>query len=229
MSGEWELHYHAGLAGRGEYARLIFEEAQVKYKNVTDKIQEIFREGKQEGIYPSYAPPMIKKGNFNLSQTSVICEYLGKQFGLYPTNEEDIWHAKQVNVTIHDFIGEGRLVFHGRNFVESYFTQKQETKPYIAWFVKDRLPKWLAHFEKTLAANSGGKGFLFGDKITYVDLGLFHALRATESTEQFREEWENNKNIPLLKAFKDRIAARPNIAAYLISDRCIPLSGNSMM
>ena len=43
-----------------------------------------------------------------LSQTPVICKYLGKKFGLYPDNEEDEFHADQVNITIHDFIAEGK-------------------------------------------------------------------------------------------------------------------------
>ena len=56
-------------------------------------------------------------------------------------------------------IFSGRLVFHGRGFLESYYTQKEETKPYIEWFVKERLgSRWLAHLETVLAANDGGKG-----------------------------------------------------------------------
>ena len=50
-------------------------------------------------------------GDFVLSQTPVICKYLGKKFGLYPDNEEDEFHADQVNITIHDFIAEGKSVF----------------------------------------------------------------------------------------------------------------------
>ena len=48
-------------------------------------------------------------GNFSLAQTPVICKYLGKKFGLYPETEEDIWHAEQVNATIHDYIAEGTI------------------------------------------------------------------------------------------------------------------------
>ena len=47
-------------------------------------------------------------GDLVLSQTPVICKYLGKKFGLYPDNEEDEFHVDQVNITIHDFIAEGK-------------------------------------------------------------------------------------------------------------------------
>ncbi len=55
---------------------------------------------------------------------------------------------------------KGRLVFHGRGFIESYYTQKEETQPYIDWFLDGRLQKWLSHFETILAANNGGNGYV---------------------------------------------------------------------
>ena len=69
--------------------------------------------------------------------------------------------------------------------------------------------------------------FAIGNKCTYVDLTLFHCLRATEA--QFPEAWSKADFIPALKAFKERMAARPNIAAYLKSDRSRAFAGDSMM
>lgn len=48
-------------------------------------------------------------GDFTLAQTSIICKYLGKEFGLYPACEKDQWHGEQINATVHDYIGEGEL------------------------------------------------------------------------------------------------------------------------
>ncbi|XP_021348408.1 glutathione S-transferase P-like [Mizuhopecten yessoensis] len=172
-------------------------------------------------------PPVICNGDFHLSQTPTICKYLGKKFGLYPDNEVDEWHADQINTTIHDYIAEGRLCFHGINPTMTYYNQKEETKPYIERFVAERIPKWLQHFEDVLLANSGGKGFIFGNNLTYVDLGLMHALRATES--QFPDAWNNADYIPTLKSFKDRMCSRPRLAAYFKSDKCRAFEGNSMM
>ena len=63
MSADWILYYWPGFPGRGEFARLVFEEAGIKYteENDRDKITNEIILGKGEG-YPMFAPPMIKKG-----------------------------------------------------------------------------------------------------------------------------------------------------------------------
>jgi glutathione S-transferase len=68
---------------------------------------------------------------------------------------------------------------------------------------------------------------MFGDKITYIDLSLFQVLRALEGS--FAADWAAANYCPQLKAFKERIAARPNIATYLKSPRAKPMMSHSMM
>jgi len=224
----WKLYYWPKLAGRAEFVRVIFEEVGVQFEEINDLgvLVPMFKESKVDG-WPCLTPPMIKKGDFQLCQTPVICKFLGKEFGLYPDNANDEIKAEQINVTIHDFIAEGMLAFHGKDFVASYFDQVEETKPYIKRFVDTRLPRFLSYFEKVLQFNNDGNGFVIGNKLTYVDLGLMHVLRATES--QFPEAWGSYDNIPKLKAFKERMVARPKLAAYFQSSRCKPFEGNSMM
>ena len=52
----------------------------------------------------------------------------------------------------------GRLSFHGISPNETYHIQKEETKPYIARFEKERIPRYMNHFELLLKSNDGGKG-----------------------------------------------------------------------
>lgn len=228
MSSEWVLYYWAGFPGRGEFVRLIFEEAGEKYteENSGEVIMSEIIQGKGDG-YPMFAPPLIKKGNFKLTQCHAICRYLGEEFGLSPDTKEENALAEQLSITCHDYIAEGRLAFHGIDPTASYSTQKEETKPYLERFIKTRMPRWLTYFERALKFNNDGKGFVIGNKCTYVDLTLFHILRATEA--QFPEQWAKADYIPALKAFKDRIAARPKIAEYLKSNRCKAFAGDSMM
>lgn len=228
MSEDWVLYYWPGFPGRGEFLRLIFEEAGVKYTEVNDgnRIVKEIIQGESD-FFPHFAPPVIKKGTFTLSHAHVACRYLAEKFGLLPGNEVDNAHAEQVNLTCHDYIAEGRLAFHGIHPVGSYKSQKEETQPYIDRFLENRYPRWLKYFERTLLTNNGGKEFIIGSKLSYADLTLFHVLRATEA--QFPEAWAKADYIPTLKAYKERIAARPNIAAYLKSERALPFAGDSMM
>ena len=67
MASDWILYYWPGFPGRGDFVRLVFEEAGVKYQEENDTtiiVNEVLR-GKREG-YPMFAPPMIKKGSSSL-------------------------------------------------------------------------------------------------------------------------------------------------------------------
>ena len=70
MSSEWVLYYWAGFPGRGEFVRLIFEEAGEKYteENSGEVIMSEIIQGKGDG-YPMFAPPLIKKGIYFVSFT----------------------------------------------------------------------------------------------------------------------------------------------------------------
>lgn len=234
MSSEepWVLHYWP-ILGRGEFVRIIFEELGVPYVDKPENCMEYFHGGKlrfgEIDQFPSFAPPMLQKGKFFVSSTPIVCKYLGTKFGLLPDSEEDKWHAEQFSNVIHDYFGEGCNSFHGIDLVGSYHDQKEGTKPYIEKFKTTRMPQFLKHFEAVLRANNGGKGFLFGDKITYVDLALLHALRATAN--QFPEAWKTASSdyAKLLAAFKDRMSSRPKLKAYFASDGCRKFDGDSMM
>jgi len=69
---EWKLFYWHSLPGRGDYVRLMFSEAVLK-----------FYRGDPDG-FPILAPSVIQKGEFVLSQTPAILQYLGKKLGMYP-------------------------------------------------------------------------------------------------------------------------------------------------
>ncbi len=117
----YDIYYWPGAPGRAEFIRLIFAEVGETYKDVDDieGIETVSLSTQTEG-FPNYAPPVLKDGDFLLAQTPVICRYLGEKFGLVPENKTDRWRADQLNATLHDFIAEGCLVFHAKNFVEEY-------------------------------------------------------------------------------------------------------------
>ena len=97
--------------------------------------------------------------------------------------------------------------------------------PYGAVFRQNTLSKAerslmaLDFFEKTLA--DAGTGFLVADAPTVVDLGLFYILYEL-GEDDICPDWADKFGLPLLRAFADRVAARPQIAAFLASPARMP-------
>ncbi len=240
----WELYYWANvkedgrnhMIGRGEFVRLMFEAAGVPYiDRGVEKggafVAAFCWGGGNAGGWPIFAPPAIKKGDFVLSQTPAIMTFLGKKFGLYPATDEDEAHANSVLATITDLITEGRLVFHSKHFTDSYYTQVEEVKPTVAWFSKERLPDFLWYLNELLkheAASGRNSGYFVSDRLTFVDIAAFHAVEASAS--QFPERYKALvSDVPLLEQHRQKMAALPRLANYLVSPRRGLFEGNSMM
>ncbi|KAG2423229.1 hypothetical protein HXX76_015486 [Chlamydomonas incerta] len=226
----WELWYWPGIKGRGEYVRLVFEEAGVPYKDMGQSagfagIMEFVWKGGNAG-FPIRAPPAVRRGDFTLSGTPVVMAYLGRQFGLMPADPEAAAHVEQLLAVVTDGVGEGRLAFHPKDHYASHKTQVAESVPYIKQYGEQRLPKYLAYWEEVLSKNPTRSGFLVGADISVADLAVYQFMAAAQ---QHYRQWYDAVEAPAAKAHQARIAARPRLAAYLASDRCLPWDGDSMM
>ncbi len=96
--------------------------------------------------------------------------------------------------------------------------QKREARRRARSFRSERLPKFLGYFEGVLAANSHKAGWSVGRSLSYVDLSLFQmiaGLRYAFPRAMARLEPAH----PRLVELHERVAARPNVAAYLKSRR----------
>jgi glutathione S-transferase len=71
-------------------------------------------------------------------------------------------------------------------------------------------------------SDSGGT-FTTGRRATYVDLSLFQIVEGLRYAFPKRMK-QFERKIPRLVELGDRVAARPNIKAYLASDRRIPFN-----
>ena len=106
MAEEWKLVYWTGMAGRGEFVRLMFEEAGVTYEDVgeTQGVQAVldYMQGKKEdgGGMPIYAPPIIIRDQFRMCQMPAILQYLGKKYNMAPETPEDDARALQVKIIV---------------------------------------------------------------------------------------------------------------------------------
>lgn len=81
------------------------------------------------------------------------------------------------------------------------------------------MPKYLGYFEELLDENGGN--YLTGRRLSYIDLSLFQVVDGLRYAFPKRMNAFEDE-IPGLVGLHDRVAARPNIKAYLESERRIP-------
>lgn len=239
-STEWTLYYH-GLPnfkgkGRGEYVRLMFEVAGVPYTEINDPqvFMALLDRGGKPGAagFPGFAPPLVHGPNdLWLSQTPAVCAQLGKLFNLYP-EPADEFKALQVALSVADFHSDGRASFHPKELMASYYEQIPEAEVASAKFAQGRLLHWLNHFEHIYTTQNPtisepGSGYFFNNRLTYVDIVVYHVL--TAAAFQFPEAYESYDAIPNIKTFRKRIEQLPQIVNFINSSRYKPFEGNSMM
>jgi glutathione S-transferase len=226
-----ELYYWPMIQGRGEFVRLLLEEAGAAYVDVARlrsakggmAAMARFLDGRKPGALP-FAPPFVKVGTTVVSQTANILAFLAPRLGLVPADERLRAEASQIQLTIADLVGEAHDTHHPIAGSLYYEDQKPEARRRAREFVEERMPRYLGWLERVLARNvrSGGR-WLVGRDRTYVDLSAFQIV------EGLRYAFPNatarlEPDLPRLIALRDRVAARPRIAAYLKSKRRLPFN-----
>jgi len=223
-----ELYYWPTIQGRGEFVRLLLEEAGADYVDVARTkggMATMSRslEGEERGALP-FAAPFVKVGDVVVSQTANILAYLAPRLGLVPEDEALRAEASQIQLTIADLVAEAHDTHHPIAGSLYYEDQKKEAKRRTQIFVKERMPRYLGWLEDVLARNRESEGrWLVGRDLTYTDLSAFQVvegLRYAFPNAMVRLE----RKLPRLVALRDRVAARPRIAAYLASPRRLPFN-----
>jgi glutathione S-transferase len=220
----YELYYWPTIQGRGEYVRLALEEAGADYVDVARGkrgVATMMKMMQVRSSTPPLAPPFLKADKLVIGQTANILLYLGSRHGLAPKSEAGRLWVHQLQLTIADFVAEIHDTHHPLGPSLYYEEQRQPAKRRTDEFWKSRVPKFTGYFER-LAKSSGGS-YLTGRKATYADLSLFQIVEGLRYAFPKRMKAFERK-IPGLIDLHDRVAARPNIEAYLNSDRRIPFN-----
>lgn len=219
-----ELYYWPGIQGRGEFVRLLLEEAGAAYVDVARERKNglaammRFLDGEEPGALP-FAPPFVRVGKTIVSQTANVLAYLAPRVGLVPDDEGLRAAANQIQLTLADFVGEVHDTHHPIAGSLYYEDQKSAAKRRARHFVKERMPKYLGWLEKVLARNSRSAGhWLVGSDRTYVDLSVFQIVEGLRYAFP-RAMQRLEPQIPHVVALRERVADRPRIAAYLKSKR----------
>src|SRR3954451_6415138 len=219
----YQLYYWPGIQGRGEYVRLALEDAGIPYDDVArgpGGVSAMTRIMKESGT-PPFAPPFLQAGRLVIGQTANILLYLGARHGLAPKAQAGRLWLHQLQLTIADFVAEVHDTHHPLGPSLYYDDQRSPAKKRTGEFWSERVPKYLGYFER-LVSDSGGT-FTTGRRATYVDLSLFQIVEGLRYAFPRRMK-QFERKIPKLVELRDRAAARPNIEAYLASDRRIPFN-----
>ncbi len=209
----YELYYWPGIQGRGEYVRLALEDAGADYVDVARSergMAAMMRMMEADSGRPPFAPPFAN-----------ILLYLGSRHGLAPKAEAGRLWVHQLQLTIADFVVEIHDTHHPIGASLYYEDQRQPAKKRTDEFWRERVPKYLGYFERLLQDNGGS--YLTGRRATYADLSLFQIVEGLRYAFPKRMK-AFEREIPGVVDLHDRVAARPNIKAYLASDRRIPFN-----
>ena len=219
---DYELFYWPGIQGRGEFIRLALEDAGAPYVDVARgpegarAIARVLRGEGFEGAAP-FAPPVLRHGSLVIAQVANILDYLGPRLGLAPPDEAGRRRALMLQLTLADLVAEVHDTHHPVGTGLYYEDQRPEARRRTAGFVGQRLAKYLGYMEGALARNGAGAQ-LVGDAPGYVDLSLFQAVEGLRYAFP-RAMAVVEPSVPRVVALRDRVAARPRVAAYLASPR----------
>jgi glutathione S-transferase len=249
---EWTICYHqaAGktLKGRGEFLRLLLEDAGVEYNDSGENLygptgmMDGFR-GSTQAIdteaevgdpskkfpFPVFFPPAIWHSPRDdgdqvlINQVGACVMYLGEMLGYAPVNAAERARANSIMLNALDYMNEGRNSFHPVKNSMSYVDQKEEADKASKVFSTERMPLFLHHFNKIVGKTGGPhKPIAGGEGVTYADFCLFHVLDATVhqfNSDYYEKAWDTT-NVPDLKEYYEWMKSRPNLQAYFKSDRC---------
>ncbi len=224
----YELHYWPMIPGRGEFVRLALKAAGADYVDVARLPEEagggiaaMMDRLEDEPLRPPFAPPFLKDGDRVIGQTAAILLYLGPRLGLVGADEADRIWTHQIQLTIADMVAEAHDTHHPVGVGLYYEDQKPEARRRAEDFCKHRIPKFLAWFEQVLAGNPAGPESLVGGAVSYADTSLFQLV---EGLRYAFPKAAALAQTPQVAAHAERIGALPRIAAYRVSDRCLPFN-----
>lgn len=227
----YELFYWPGIQGRGEFVRLALEDAGAPYLDVglgdaRDGLGlpaiDSYLSG-EATPRPPFAPPFLKAGNLVISHVANILHFLGPPLDLVPDNEPARYWIHGLQLTLSDWVAEIHDIHHPIGSSLFYDQQEQAARQRAAVFHQHRLPRFLNYFEQVLALNPAGPDYLAGADHCYADLSLFQVIRGLQYAFP-RAMKARRPGIPHTLALVERVAQRPNIKAYLQSDRRQPFN-----
>lgn len=221
----YDLWYWPTIPGRGEFVRLALEAGGIAYRDRAreDGAKALMEDMAARAAHAPFAPPYLVDGDLVIAQTPHILAWLTDRHGLRDGNEATGLWLIQLQLTIADIVAEVHNVHHPVDVAATYDKQRAEAARTATGFRKARMPKFLGYFERAL----GDGEWVAGGRWSPVDLSLFHLVEGLRYAFP-RRMLTVEQDLPRLVALHDRVAAMPELADYLASDRRLPFNQNGI-
>ncbi|XP_038049098.1 glutathione S-transferase-like isoform X1 [Patiria miniata] len=188
------------IKGKGQLIRLFLHDHGIEF---TDDTVPDDGWAAIKPTLPFGQVPAFWDGDFSMVQTAAIMRFLSRKHGAYGTNDTEKAQIDMAYDGVEDF-----YVRYIRFIYDDFAAGKDK---YLAETVPESV---LPTLQKLLMRNKNGEGFLVGDKISFADYHLFQFLDALMDLSALA----CLEAFPVLKAYYERIKARPNISKFLASD-----------
>jgi glutathione S-transferase len=204
MSASYQVVYHAALAFRAAPIQMLLLDAKIDFTMVEPTWGEDRVIENNAGNHTVFAPPVIRRGDFTLSQTSAIMHYLGERHGYSPSGGPEA-SATCLQVIL-DAGDVGAELF-------ACAKDKEAKAKFASTESGGRLGNWLAHLNKIYSkSKAAGNAFLFGSVPTSADFMLLSTLESLDfaiGAPQVAELCPEG-----LTAWRVSMEARPFFEAY---------------
>lgn len=188
------------LTARGEWIRWIFLQAGVPFEDCRVPFQD----------WPAMKPttplgclPVLEVDGKPIAGSIPIARYVAEKHGLAGENEIENAQLAGINDILQDI----------QNHAFKFFFEKDETRKAALQkeFVESTAPKYLDVLEKRIEANGSPEGWIFGNKVTYIDLRVPRILGILK---KYMDPAVLEK-YPAVVALDKKVLALPSIAKWL--------------
>ena len=130
-----------------------------------------------------------------------IARFLGEKFGMAGCND----FQNAVLDSIIDVMDDlGQKIFPAISGSEESKAKAKEV------LLKEAIPKYFGILEKRINSNGAAEGWIFGNKLTYVDLHIYYTFDFLVQVDSTLSD-----NYPALKKLSDAVKAQPRIAEWI--------------
>ena len=197
--GTYKLTYFSAK-GTAEVSRFIFAQAGVKYEDVRLTAQEWPAE--KSKFRTGMLPELELDGGKRLSGSKVISRFLAERFGLAGSNEVENAEIAGIQDTLSDFM---------TNLYKCFMEKDEGKKAAMMEKVKtEDVPKYWGVIEGMCRKNDCAEGWIYGKKMTYVDLDIYCGLEYLLSVLPALEE-----SYPCVAKLRAAVAALPKIKQWI--------------